>query len=333
MNLTGYLDIGFDSADWKAEGYATIYNSPSWCPATEGVQVCGWVQIGAVVYQQMAEKFISGKTYTLKADAIDTALSWAAPHPTARISLCACNDGDPVGSWMVLSEQVQTLDGYGESFTLTTPDYVAAGDVAGKYLAIKLTYDAPSEGQTSIDYDLAWDNVRVEADTSIAATPTFNPDRGYYSSAQNVIISCTTPNATIRYTIDGNDPTESSMVYTTGVLVDHSLTLKARAWAPGADPSEIKSALYGIGAPADWSGCVKINGQLSIPVGWYAMHHLNYGEPNYYPPFNPDVLEECQQHGFAFAMPYYPFGAPGSPEAMTVIWTRRSSGRTKCSLS
>ncbi len=44
------------------------------------------------------------------------------------------------------------------------------------------------------------------------ATPTFNPAGGTYSVAQNVTITCTTPDATIRYTTDGTEPTETSAI-------------------------------------------------------------------------------------------------------------------------
>jgi hypothetical protein len=132
------------------------------------------------------------------------------------------------------------------------------------------------------------------------ATPTFSLARGYYQSEQNVTIQCATPGATIRYTTDGTIPTEDSLVYASSILVDQSMMLKARAWAPELNPSDIQSVLYGIAAPADWSGCVNINGQFSIPMGWYAM----FGVDNY-PAFNPTVLDECQQHGFAYSMPYF----------------------------
>lgn len=43
-----------------------------------------------------------------------------------------------------------------------------------------------------------------------AATPTFNPPAGVYSQPISVTISSTTPGATIRYTTDGSNPTETS---------------------------------------------------------------------------------------------------------------------------
>ncbi|MCX6376156.1 MAG: chitobiase/beta-hexosaminidase C-terminal domain-containing protein, partial [Armatimonadetes bacterium] len=76
------------------------------------------------------------------------------------------------------------------------------------------------------------------------ARPAFAPDGGTYISPQNVSISCATPDAVIHYTTDGVDPTESDPVVTGPVLVDRSMTLKARAYKTDWPASDIKSAVY-----------------------------------------------------------------------------------------
>ena len=77
--------------------------------------------------------------------------------------------------------------------------------------------------------------------------PAFEPDGGTYSAPQTVTISCMEAGATIRYTTDGTDPTETNgQDYTTPVTVDRTLTLKARAYKTGWTPSDIKSADYTI---------------------------------------------------------------------------------------
>ena len=90
-------------------------------------------------------------------------------------------------------------------------------------------------------------NIRLGCTTQ-AATPVFTPDGGSYSSKQNVTTTCDTPGATIRYTTDGNDPTESDPVIASGssLLVGHTLMLKAKAWKTGIEPSGIKTADYQI---------------------------------------------------------------------------------------
>ena len=80
--------------------------------------------------------------------------------------------------------------------------------------------------------------------TSVA-DPTFSPAGGNYTSAQSVTLSCATTDATIRYTIDGNDPTSSSTEYTTAIPVTSTTTIKAKAFK-GTDASNIASATYTI---------------------------------------------------------------------------------------
>lgn len=80
------------------------------------------------------------------------------------------------------------------------------------------------------------------------STPTFVPDAGSYTNAQTVTISCSTPNAAIHYTTNGNTPTEVDTIIPSGsnVVVDTSLTLKAKAWRDGLPPGQVKSADYSI---------------------------------------------------------------------------------------
>jgi alpha-tubulin suppressor-like RCC1 family protein len=77
------------------------------------------------------------------------------------------------------------------------------------------------------------------------ATPTFAPAAGNYSSNQNVTITCSTSGASIYYTTDNSDPsTTNGTLYTSPVLVNHSLTLKARAFKSGLNPSNIATGIY-----------------------------------------------------------------------------------------
>ncbi|MDD2247898.1 MAG: chitobiase/beta-hexosaminidase C-terminal domain-containing protein [Proteiniphilum sp.] len=78
------------------------------------------------------------------------------------------------------------------------------------------------------------------------ATPTFNPSGGTYNSTQSVTMSCSTPGATIRYTINGSTPTSSSPQYPNPVTISATTTLKARAFRSGWYDSEIASAVYTI---------------------------------------------------------------------------------------
>lgn len=80
--------------------------------------------------------------------------------------------------------------------------------------------------------------------TPTAATPTFSPADGFYTLAQNVTISTTTPAATIYYTTDGTNPTTSSTQYTGAISVTSTTTIKAMATATGYNNSSVATANY-----------------------------------------------------------------------------------------
>ena len=85
-----------------------------------------------------------------------------------------------------------------------------------------------------------------------AATPTFNPAPGNYTSTQMVHLSDTTTGATIYYTTNGTMPTTSSTVYNdaTPIQVGMTTTIMAIAAAPGFANSAVATGVYSIGAPA-----------------------------------------------------------------------------------
>jgi hypothetical protein len=86
-----------------------------------------------------------------------------------------------------------------------------------------------------------------------AATPTFSPPAGSYSSTQTVSLSCSTPSSSIYFTIDGSTPTfpitGTTTLYSGPLTVSASETIKAIGVASGFSNSAVGSAAYTIGAP------------------------------------------------------------------------------------
>jgi hypothetical protein len=82
------------------------------------------------------------------------------------------------------------------------------------------------------------------------ATPAFSPAAGTYNTAQSVVISDATPNATIYYTTDGSTPTSLSAVYSGPITVSANETLRAVAIASGYSVSSYISAAYTIAQSA-----------------------------------------------------------------------------------
>jgi len=83
-----------------------------------------------------------------------------------------------------------------------------------------------------------------------AATPTFSPVAGTYTSPQSVTLSSTTPGSKIYYTTNGTTPTTSSTLYSSPISVSASETIEAIATASGFTTSAVGSAAYTINLPA-----------------------------------------------------------------------------------
>ncbi len=85
----------------------------------------------------------------------------------------------------------------------------------------------------------------------VAATPTFSPAPGTYTSAQMVSLSDATTGASIYYTTDGSTPTASSTLFSpaTPIAVSSTTTVKAIAIEAGYTNSAVASGTYTINLP------------------------------------------------------------------------------------
>jgi hypothetical protein len=87
------------------------------------------------------------------------------------------------------------------------------------------------------------------------ATPTFSIVAGTYALSQSVVLATTTAGATIRYTTNGANPTQTyGTVYTGPVIVSKTQTLKAIAYAAGKLDSNIATAAYVIALDSNNAG-------------------------------------------------------------------------------
>lgn len=87
-------------------------------------------------------------------------------------------------------------------------------------------------------------NSGVRYDPPSAATPVFDLAEGTHTGTQTLTITCPTGDSTIRYTLDGTNPTKDSTLYEAPITVDHTLTVKSRAFASKCRSSLVKSASY-----------------------------------------------------------------------------------------
>jgi uncharacterized repeat protein (TIGR03803 family) len=126
-----------------------------------------------------------------------------------------------------------SIDG-GTSFTpYTAPVDVSESEIL---LAYATSTTLPQSQMAAAGYQIG----------SVAATPVFMPAPGDYTVAQSVAIADAAPGATIRYTTNGNTPSNISPVYAGPISVTATTTIKAMATATGLTNSAVATGAYTI---------------------------------------------------------------------------------------
>ena len=132
----------------------------------------------------------------------------------------------------------------------TTKEFTSATDMSkGEWK--KFTADLSSHSNVYVRvYYNGTDAIRLIDDLSLevsnVSTPTFSVEEGTYSEAKTVAIECNTEGASIYYTTDGSNPTNSNgTLYTNPITISETTTLKAIAYAE-SDHSAVASAIYTI---------------------------------------------------------------------------------------
>lgn len=94
--------------------------------------------------------------------------------------------------------------------------------------------------------------------TVTVATPVITPGGGTFTGPVSVALSDSTAGATIRYTLNGSEPTGSSLLYNGRFTLSSSATVKARAFATGMSDSATASGVFTIivAAPGNLSATV-----------------------------------------------------------------------------
>ncbi len=145
------------------------------------------------------------------------------------------------GTDAVLSDGTNTIKPFNKLYSGMSFTDGESYNVTGLYLQ----YNAVKEimPRNADDIEL------VQTPGTQVATPTFSPEAGTYTEAQNVTISCETEGATIYYTTNGSTPDTLSSIYYAPISISATTTVKAVAMKEGLDNSNIATATYTIEVP------------------------------------------------------------------------------------
>ncbi|MFK8023548.1 MAG: chitobiase/beta-hexosaminidase C-terminal domain-containing protein [Ilumatobacter sp.] len=112
--------------------------------------------------------------------------------------------------------------------------------------------DAPDAGSLALvahHTDVNFGDLQVRQIT--AQAPEIIPESGTYTGLAKIEMDTGTRAAEIRYTVDGSDPDENSLLYTEPFFVTESTTIKAKTYREGFFESTITQRSYTILQPPD----------------------------------------------------------------------------------
>lgn len=146
--------------------------------------------------------------------------------------------------------------------------------------------------------------------TDPAEAPAASVPGGLYEAAQTVTLSSPTPGATIRYTVDGSEPSGNSALYSAPLSITQTTSLRARAFAANHPPSNIFTATYLFEPPHEFPMVAlsfedadffdPVTGiYTNFEEDWKAPVHVELFEPDGLPGFSVDATVEIHGTGSA----------------------------------
>jgi len=186
-------------------------------------------------------------TVTVKAKAFHSDMFESATSSASYYLWDATPVFDPADGRVFTNALDVTISSAAEEVTLryTTDgsDVTAESDV---YAApIRLSTSATVKARAYVGETAVSEQVQAAYTLQAAASPLLYPASGtIFTNRLTVSLDCEETGACIRYTLDGNEPSETSILYTGAFQVVCTKQVKAKAFAPGFAPSATASSTY-----------------------------------------------------------------------------------------
>lgn len=130
---------------------------------------------------------------------------------------------------------------------------VKIGHYGSAQKAYRITlFDEVRLANTYDEADPAQGSGGGEPGTPTVWAPTISPSGGSILGPTQVELTCQTSGAEIRYTLNGNDPTSSSNLYSSALTIDQTTTIKAKAFKDGYEASDVASASFTLEQLPSW---------------------------------------------------------------------------------
>lgn len=140
----------------------------------------------------------------------------------------------------------------GEQIALYNRDTTLVDSLTFGRQSTDISYGRKTDGNTPWVYftiptpGLANDTYSQNA---ITPSPQFSPSAGFYNSTQTVTMSTPTGSFEIRYTLDGTEPSESSLLYTSPIQIETTQVIRAKSYGTNYLSSPTVSQTFFINEP------------------------------------------------------------------------------------
>jgi hypothetical protein len=142
------------------------------------------------------------------------------------------------------------IDANGERLILTSPDRRRYDLVQPVFLEEDISYGRIPDGFEEwyyIDNPTPGRSNGNQPPRAHAPPPQLSHHSGIYDNSINLEITCTNPSVTIRYTLDGSTPVDTSLIYTEALQIDSVTIVRATSFLGRLLPSEPVTGSYIVG--------------------------------------------------------------------------------------